>query len=512
MSMSFAFKTGDPGARTMRRMNTPSPTQCPFHADAPSPAPVLHPPGVWPPGPRAGLTGWGLLRAMSRDLVGTLAGWRQTYGDVVHLRMWPEHAVVVTDPQLVRELLVTHHDALVRWERGIRVFGEVHGHSVLIAEGGAWRDKRHALQPGFMPKAVQGFVPTIAAAAGHALAQWPAHDPRWPIESALTSLAMDVIVRTMFSDAIGDDTRDAEAAVRTVSAAANAEFYQPWSAPDWMPWKRRKARASAVLYGLIDRQLHARLDVPDSAWPDDLLSRLLRLHRANARIWPLRAVHDECMTAFLAGHETTAATLTWWAWCMASNPAAQAAARDEVERVLGGRAPTAQTRPLLRYLTQTLEETLRLYPAAPILISRRALRPIALGGWQLPARTLFMLPLQLMHDDPRWFSEPHAFRPERFDEAAPAVPRGAYMPFGTGPRVCLGQHLATTEMTVIAAMLLQRFELKVPAGMAAPRPVLNVTLRPDRPLQLGIAAISSDPAKVPAGRSVTASPASPTPE
>lgn len=83
-----------------------------------------------------------------------------------------------------------------------------------------------------------------------------------------------------------------------MSAAANAEFYQPWSAPDWMPWKRRKARASAVLNGLIDRQLHARLDVPDSAWPDDLLSRLLRLHRANARIWPLRAVHDECMTAF----------------------------------------------------------------------------------------------------------------------------------------------------------------------------------------------------------------------
>lgn len=252
---------------------------------------------------------------------------------------------MVTDPQLVRELLVTHHDALVRWERGIRVFGEVHGHSVLIAEGGAWRDKRHALQPGFMPKA------------------------------------------------------------------------------------------------------------------------------------------------------------------------AQAAAREEVKRVLGGRAPTAQTRPLLRYLAQTLEETLRLYPAAPILISRRALRPIALGGWQLPARTLFMLPLQLMHDDPRWFSEPHAFRPERFDEAAPAVPRGAYMPFGTGPRVCLGQHLATTEMTVIDAMLLQRFELAVPAGMAAPRPVLNVTLRPDRPLHLGIAAISPDPVEGPRrDRSVTASPAPPTPE
>ncbi|KVF78550.1 cytochrome P450 [Burkholderia sp. FL-7-2-10-S1-D7] len=468
-------------------MNTRSSSRCPFHADAAGAAPALHPPGVWPPGPRAGLTGWRLLRAMSRDLPGALAGWQRTHGDVVHLRMWPEHAVVVTDPALVRELLVTHHDALVRWERGIRVFSQVHGHSVLVAEGDAWRDKRHALQPNFMPKPVQAFVPSIAATAGHALAQWPAHDARWPIESALTSLAMDVIMRTMFSNAIGADARAAEEAVRTVSAAANAEFYQPASAPDWMPWKRGKARALAVLNGLIDRQLHARLDMPEHGWPDDLLSRLLRLHRADARTWPLQAVHDECMTAFLAGHETAAATLTWWAWNMAANPAAQAAARAEVVRVLGGRAPTADTRAALRYLTQTLEETMRLYPAAPILISRRALRPVELGAWQFPARTLFMLPIQLMHHDARWFPEPQAFRPERFADDAPAIPRGAYMPFGTGPRVCLGQHLAMTEMTVVAAMILQRHELAVPPGMAAPRATLNVTLRPTRALHLAIA-------------------------
>ncbi len=156
-------------------------------------------------------------------------------------------------------------------------------------------------------------------------------------------------------------------------------------------------------------------------------------------------------------------------------------------RVLGDRAPSADTRPALRYLTQTLEETMRLYPAAPILISRRAMRPVALGAWQFPARTLFMLPIQLMHHDARWFPEPHAFRPERFADDAPAIPRGAYMPFGTGPRVCLGQHLAMTEMTVVAALILQRYALSAPPGMAAPRAVLNVTLRPAQPLHLAIA-------------------------
>lgn len=108
-------------------MNTPDTSRCPFHADgtppaSANPAPARHPPGAWPPGPPSGLTGWGLLARMARDLPGSLASWRQAYGDVVHLRMWPEHEIVVSDPQLVRELLVGRHDAIQRWERGIEIF------------------------------------------------------------------------------------------------------------------------------------------------------------------------------------------------------------------------------------------------------------------------------------------------------------------------------------------------------------------------------------------------------
>lgn len=467
-------------------MNSPSSSRCPVHGGVSSPAAATkHPPGVWPPGPSS-LLGWGLLYRMSRDLLGTLAAWKAQYGDVVHMRLWPEHDVIVADPELVRELLVANHDAAIRWERGIRVFSQVHGHSVLVAEGEAWRDKRHALQPSFSPRAVQSFSPTIAAAIEQALDQWPARDANWPIESALTSLTMEVILRMTFSSGIGSDVRMAENAIRVTSAAANAEFYWPASSPDWVPWKRAKRRAIADLKGLIERHLQARLSMPRDGWPDDLLTRLVSLHEADPSAWPLQAVRDECMTTFLAGHETTAATLGWWAWCMASNPKAQAAARDEVRLVLEGRAPTAQNLPSLGYLTQTIKETLRLYPVAPILISRRSTQPISLGAWQFPSRTLFMLPVYLLHHDPRWFPEPEAFRPERFAPDAPELPRGAYMPFGTGPRVCLGQHLAMAEMAAIAAMLLQRFELSIPDGMTAPRSVLNVTLRPEKPMHLAV--------------------------
>ena len=490
--MSFRFKTQRPVRHTIGTMTTPTSSACPFHADragvppASDQQPALQPPGTWPPGPPSGLTGWGLLRRMAKDLPGALAGWRATYGNLVHLRIWPEHQVVVTDPHLVRELLVTHHDKLVRWERGIAVMSQLHGTSVLTAEGPAWQAKRRALQPSFSPKGVQAYVPLIAGATRAALAQWPPDDADWPIEHAITSLAMDVIMGFLFSSPADVDARRTEQAVHCMSVAGNAEFYWPASWPDWAPWKRAKREAKQVLNQLINRQIDSRLALDRAAWPDDVLSKLLALHADDPATWPRQAVRDECMTAFLAGHETTAATLTWWAWCMAANPAAQEAARREVDTVLQGRTPAAADLPALAGVARTLQETLRLYPAAPVLLSRRAIAPITLGGWQLPASTMFMVPVQLMQHDPAWFADPLAFQPERFAAATDNAPRGAWMPLGTGPRVCLGQHLAMTEMTVIAAMLLQRFRLAVPANMPVPTPKLHITLRPANALHLSL--------------------------
>lgn len=425
---------------------------------------------------------------MSRDLLSSLSAWQREFGDVVHLRIWPEHEVVVTDPELARELLVTHHDGLVRWERGARVFAKLQGNSVLVAEGEAWRRKRQALQPAFSSNAVHAFVPTIAAAADMAMQRWPTGPDAWPIESALNSLSMDVILRMLFSSEVGGDARMAERAVRTAVAAANSSMYWPASWPDWVPWKRNERQALAWLDALVRRHVDARMKMPEEASADDLLARLLRLHRADPLAWPLQAVRDECMTIFMAGHETTAATLTWWAWCMAAHPQEQGAAREEVSRVLQGRAPGAADLRSLPYLTQTLQETLRLYPAAPVLFTRRLSKPLPLGPWHLPAGTMILLPVHLMQRDARWFPDPMSFRPDRFGSGAPGVPRGAFQPFGAGPRVCLGQNLATTEMAVIAARLLQRFTLAVPAGAAAPKPVMKVSLRPSESLQLRLLA------------------------
>lgn len=472
-------------------MTTSTTPQCPSHGGVPpgppGDAPVLHPRGAWPPGPPSGLTGWGLLARMARGLPDALRAWRREYGGLVHLRMWPEHQLVVSEPALVRELLVGHHDALVRWERGVRIFAQTQGHSVMIAEGAAWSAKRQALQPEFAPRPVKAFVDTIAAATADALDGWPAGAPGQAVDSALTALTMDVIMRMMFSSEIGREARAAEQAVHEALVIGNAEMFWPASWPDWMPWKGRKRAMLRTLKGLIARHVDARLALPLEDWPSDLLTRLLRLHRADPAAWPLSAVRDECMTAFLAGHETTAATLAWWTWCMAAHPGAQEAARREVDAVLRGRAPGSEDLPRLGYLAQTLNETLRLYPAAPVLMSRRSTREIVLGGWTVPKGTMFMIPILLLHEDPESFPEPQAFRPERFAPDAPPIPRGAFMPFGTGPRVCLGQHLALAELTTIAAMVLQRFVLSVPEGERAPQAAHHISLRPKGALRLKVA-------------------------
>ena len=198
------------------------------------------------------------------------------------------------------------------------------------------------------------------------------------------------------------------------------------------------------------------------------------------------------MLSFQAGHETTATALLWWSWLMAAHPQAQARAAAEIDAALAGRPPGADAMQALPWLGATLKEAMRLYPPVAAVMTRRLTREIELGGVTLPARTLVRVTPWLLHRDPRWWPrEPAAFRPERFmpatDGWAPdPIPRGAYIPFGLGPRVCLGQHFAQLEMTLIAAVLLQRFRLATLTD-TPPTPRLAVTLRPEGGLRLKLA-------------------------
>jgi cytochrome P450 len=460
--VSHSFKTPSRGKRNMPAMTSLTWNDLPAH------------PVRW----------WGLpsLMAMRRDYLAFVSSQRRL-GDFTGHRVFNERAVDLFSPELVREAMVDHADALIRWERGPEVFEGLMGKSVLVTEGPTWQRQRRMLMQAFTPKRVAGYAALMTEAAAAGL---DAMRPGSVAMDALFShLTMDVISRTLFSAPIGTDTAAAANAVQVLSETALAEMFWPVTLPDWLPLpgKAAKRHAERLLHGLLRRHIDARRAADDAR--GDLLGMLRALRdEATGEALSPQEVYDQCMVSFQAGHETSATALLWWSWLLATHPQIQERARAEVDTVLAGRMPTADDAMALPYLSATLKEAMRLYPPVAALLTRRLTRGVTLAGVHLPARTLVRVTPWLLHRDPRWWpDEPLVFKPERFlGDAAHAIPRGAYIPFGLGPRVCLGQHFAVLEMTLIAALLLQRFELGRVGD--APVPRMAVTLRPEAPLHL----------------------------
>jgi cytochrome P450 len=445
------------------------------------------------PGPAPRWWGLPLLADMRRDYLGVCSRLRREHGDMTRLHIGRERGVDIFHPDLLREALVENADALIRWERGPEVFAQLTGKNVLVTEGATWQRQRRMLMPAFTPRKVAGYAALMADAAHTGLATAvPAGQDAADVDMALlfSHLAMDVILRTLFGTAAGSDTAATARAVQDISEIGFREMFWPFTLPDWLPLpgKATKRRAMRQLKGLLAHHL-AR---PEAAEGNTLLAMLRALrddeagggtHEGRGRGLAEQEIFDQCMVSFTAGHETSATALLWWSVLLARHPEAAARATQEVDAVLQGRQPGADDLAALPWLGATLKEAMRLFPPIAALMTRRTTRPITLGGHALPARALVRVTPFVMHRDPRFFSAPESFRPERFMPEAEPPPRGAYVPFGLGPRVCLGQHFAVLEMTLIAAMLLQRYRIE-PSTAPMPAPRLSVTLRPESPIRL----------------------------
>lgn len=447
-------------------------------------------PGERPPGPSSRWWGLPLLAEMKADYLGFCTRLQREHGDITHMRLGNEHAWDLMSPELVREALVTHANSLVRWERGIEVFAQVFGQGVLVTEGATWQRQRRMLSAAFTPKRVVGYANLMTSAAEAAF------DPLIPAGSAgaqvdmgalWSRVAMDVILRTLFSESAQAESLKAIRATEVLSAVAYREMFRPVTLPDWLPLpgKAAKRRALRDLCQLIQAHIAARQQADTSTESHDLLGQLLALRdEEGGEALSAQEVFDQCMVSFQAGHETSATALQWWSRLMAEHPQAAVRARTEVLSAAGSGTPRPEHLPQMPWLTATLKEAMRLYPPIPVLMSRRTTAPIVLGGWHVPKGAMLRVTPWVLHRDERLFAQAHAFHPERFMEGAPPIPKGAWMPFGVGPRVCMGQHFAMLEMTLLAAMLLQRFSLSLPASAAPCEPDVNVTLRPRTPVRL----------------------------
>lgn len=450
-----------------------------------------------PPGPQTRWLGLPMLQEMKKDALGAGTRLREDFGDAVHFRMAGQSYYYFFSPELIRELLVEHMDDFIRHERPIEVFSQVYGDNVLTTEGERWKRQRRILMPGFLPRRMAGYVGLITDATVDglqaALPQASGASATIDVDSFTTTLTMDVILRVLFSHKASEaESRQAFDATRTLEHQGMRELFWPKTPPDWFPYPGRaeKLHAKAALKNLIQSQIDLRRQAAgDHADKTDYLAMLLAAHDEEAQgstsaTLTNEEICDNCMVLFAAGHDTTATVLTWWIGLMAQHPEYAARVRQEVEEAIGDRNPTTDELSRLKWTNASIKEAMRLYPPTPNLFFRRALRDVEIGGWHVAKGASINIPVWHVHHDGRWFPEPETFQPERFMPNAPEIPRGAYLPFGAGPRVCIGQHLATIEMALVAVFLIRQFDFTLAEDAALPKPKIDMVLKPEKTLRV----------------------------
>jgi cytochrome P450 len=400
-----------------------------------------------------------------------------------------EVKVYIADPVLVHEALVRNADALGKGDQVRRALGPALGQGLLTADGAHWKWQRQSVASAFRPASLQDLQPAMIAAAEQARDRLLQSAGTVDIGHEMMRTTFDIIVETMMSGGHGIDVARVERSISDYLDPSGWTFaLGVVGAPDWVPYPgRRKAMiAVAFLRSSLRRVIEERR--AGDGERVDLVSMLLAARDPETgRTMTDDEIIDNLLTFITAGHETTALGLAWTFDLLSRHPEVERRVLDEIATVTGGGALLAEHIPLLTYTRQVFSEAMRLYPPAPI-ITRTALRDFEMGGFLIPAGTVLFVPIYAVHRHASIWNQPEVFDPERFaPEAAKSRHRFAYMPFGAGPRVCIGSGFAIMEAVAILAVILQGVGLSSVADQP-PAPLMKVTLRPKRKLSMTVQA------------------------
>lgn len=432
------------------------------------------------PGPR-GHRLLGNLLDIKRDRLRFVSRATSAWGDLVAFRMGPRKLYLLNHPDHFRHVLCDHPERYAKG-LGLREAQPLLGQGLLTSEGDLWAAQRSLLKRAFHRRRLEEFGRSMSAAAVHADLRWEkAARAGHPIDVAaeMVRLTLEVLAETLLpgdwvshGDRITADLNTAaRASMRRMIALVRLplEFPTPTNAA----FRRAVARLEAWASELLAR--HTGTDAADGR-AEDLVSLMLAPPDGQPPV-SKRQIRDEILTFLLAGHETTAATLSWAWYLLAHHPAAAARLRHEIDRVLGERPPALEDLPALVYTRRVLEEAVRLYP--PVwLIPRKALSDDVIGGYGIPSGADVLLCVYTLHRHRAFWEEPERFEPERFstDGDRQRHPH-CYLPFGSGARACLGSRFGLLEATLVLATLARRYRLEAVAGRE-PVPEASLVLKP----------------------------------
>lgn len=417
---------------------------------------------------------WG---ALFGDRLRMLVRFGAAAGPIGRFQFGARTIILVNEPSLVGEVLVTHADAFHKGP-ALSVYSRpLLGDGLLTSEGDFHRSQRRLMAPAFAAARVSAYANNMAQSAERQQAAWT-DGQTLDVAHEMMRLTLGVVGKVLFNADVTGDADDVgralTVALRYFTDVIRSPFRLPFA---WIPpWraevKAALARLNETIYGLIESRRRSGEDA------GDLLSVLLHARDESGAPLPPKQVRDEAMTLFLAGHETTANALAWTWYLLARHCDVYARVQTEADAALAGRTPTEADLPRLPYTLQVLKESLRLYPPAYALV-RQAVRDVTIGGLRVPGRAIVLISPYLLHHDATLFPDPDTFDPDRWTpERERALPRHAYLPFGGGPRVCIGAAFALMEGQILLATLAQRvtFTLARPEQSIEPEPL--ITLRP----------------------------------
>ncbi len=439
-----------------------------------------------PPGPQ-GLPLLGSMLQAKEDPLEFAGELLQEYGDIVHFKIGYYAGYLLNHPDYIRQVLVTNYSNYSKDNYNYEKLRPVLGNGLITSDGDHWRHHRQVMQPAFSRKRLGQLCEVTANITRDRVDQWFEYAAKsLPVNMSqeLEKLTLQVVTESLF----GTDATSSMDAIRETFSILNEDiayrFKNVFVPPLWVPTKRNRVFSQArdtldqIVYKIID----SRRGKAESR--NDLLGNLLAAQKeqSDPKQFTDRQIRDEVMTLLLAGHETTANLLMWTFYLISRHPEVEQKVRMELDSVLDGRDPAFEDLPDLVYTKMVLQESLRLFPPVWI-ISRKAVRSDRIGGYDIPEGSTVTVCLYTLHRHPDFWEAPGQFQPERFaPERSEDRPQYAYLPFGGGPRSCIGKHFAMMEAQIIMAIIFRRFRLnRVSDYPVDPEPL--VTLRPEEDLE-----------------------------
>src|SRR5688572_12019179 len=433
-----------------------------------------------PPGPKGQLI-MGVMREFNRDTLGFIERCRD-YGDVVRTRFLWVNAFFLYNPADIETMLTTNARSF-RKAQSLRspFFHRLVGNGLVTSEGDFWRRQRRLAQPAFHRQRISSYGDIMVQYAQRTIANWRDGEQR-DLSRDMTRLTLEIVVKTLFNSDVSKDADHVGRILTSLVKPFASQATLKWILDNRLPTPGHRRYFNAV--SEIDRIVYRIIAERRASGSDegDLLSMLLEAQDEDGSQMNDAQLRDEVMTLFLAGHETTALSLSWSWYLLAENPEAEKKFHAELEEVLGGRTPDVSDLPKLKYTEMIAKEAMRLYPPA-YAIGREAIEETELGGFSVPKGTQVFAFQWVTHRDPRYFDEPEAFKPERWtNEMSEQVPKYAYFPFGGGPRQCIGNYFAMMEIILLLTTIGQRFRFSLMDEKVEVLPVLS--LRPKKGIKV----------------------------